>query len=377
MMKARADDRRIFDAEVKLNVMAIQEAEKGHVSQADISDLLKLFENATTFGSLIQIPPKLAAKLPEIGKRLDDVLKFGDLTHASAHVLKPLLQQARLLARQYDAVVANPPYMGSKYYTTTLKEYVYREYKETKADLYACFMERNKHGTRPTGFHGMINIPNWMFLASFEELRKALFDSQTIDTFVHNGRGVFGSDFGSCAFVMRKSHLPDYRGSYRRLFEKQGSVASNEELEQRFHTATNHTPSNADFAKIPGIPVAYWVSEAFRRAFETLPTAEQFFFSDGLTKTGNNEKYLRFHWEVDCCNATDNSRYRFCVKGGPAVRYFGNNDTLVDWTRAAREHYRADYVARISPEYVWELSGVLFIEDGLKITRRLTLSSQP
>ena len=89
-------------------------AEKGHVSQGDIASLLELFENAKTFGSLIQVPPKLAAKLPEIEKRLDDVLKYGDLTHASAHVIKPLLQQARLLARQYDAVVANPPYMGSE-----------------------------------------------------------------------------------------------------------------------------------------------------------------------------------------------------------------------------------------------------------------------
>ena len=161
MMKARADDRRIFDSEAKPNILAFQDsqgmnaadithalnspinkeemppseylfeeiedektplfskkalAEKGHVSQADIASLLELFENAKTFGSLIQVPPKLAAKLPEIEQRLDDVLKHGDLTHAPAHVIKPLLQQARLLARQYDAVVANPPYMGSKYY---------------------------------------------------------------------------------------------------------------------------------------------------------------------------------------------------------------------------------------------------------------------
>ena len=187
MMKARADDRRIFDSEAKPNILAFQDsqgmdaadithalnspinkedvpseylfeeieeekaglfskkalAEKGHVSQADIASLLELFENAKTFGSLIQIPPKLAAKLPEIEKRLDDVLKYGDLTHASAHVLKPLLQQARLLARQYDAVVANPPYMGSKFYSTTLKALVTREYKEAKADLYSCFMQRN------------------------------------------------------------------------------------------------------------------------------------------------------------------------------------------------------------------------------------------
>ena len=142
MMKARADDRRIFDSEAKPNILAFQDsegmnaadithalnspinkrrraeqvsvrgdrgsgrrrlfskrvlAEKGHVSQGDIASLLELFENAKTFGSLIQVPPKLAAKLPEIEKRLDDVLKHGDLTHASAQVIKPLLQQARLL----------------------------------------------------------------------------------------------------------------------------------------------------------------------------------------------------------------------------------------------------------------------------------------
>ena len=87
-------------------------AEKGHISQGDITSLLALFENAKTFGSLIQVSPKLAAKLPEIEKRLNDVLKHGDLTHAPAHVIKPLIQHARLLARQYDAVVANCPTWG-------------------------------------------------------------------------------------------------------------------------------------------------------------------------------------------------------------------------------------------------------------------------
>ena len=159
MMKARADDRRIFDGKAKPNILAFEDsqgmnaaditfalnspinkedvpseylleeieeekaglfskkvmAEKGHVSQVDIASLLTLFENATTFGSLIQVQPKLAAKLPEIEQRLNDVLDNGDLTHAPAHVLKPLLQQARFLLKQYDFVAANPPYMGRKY----------------------------------------------------------------------------------------------------------------------------------------------------------------------------------------------------------------------------------------------------------------------
>jgi hypothetical protein len=205
MMKARADDRHIFDGEAKPNIVAFQESkgmiaadithalnspilkekmpqseylieeiedaenplfskkvlsEKGHVSQGDIAALLELFENAKTFGSLIQVPPKLAAKLPEIEQRLNDVLKHGDLAHAAAHIIKPLLQQARFLAKQYDAVVANPPYMGNKSYSAILKELVNHAYKAVKYDLYACFLQRNCVFAKPNAFIGMITIPN-------------------------------------------------------------------------------------------------------------------------------------------------------------------------------------------------------------------------
>ena len=364
MMKARADDRRIFDSEAKPNVVAIQESDDGQKQAEEIAfalgadpgselntaicELHALFENAKTFGSLIQVPPKLAAKLPEIENRLDDVLTHGDLTHTSANVLKPLLQQTWLLARQYDAVVANPPYMGSKYYTPTLKEFVNKEYKEAKADLYSCFMERNKLATKLSGFHGMINIPNWMFLSSFEELRKSLFETQTIDTFVHNGRGVFGSDFGSCAFVIRRAHLPTYRGSYRRLFEKQGSVASNEELEQRFHLASTYTPSNADFAKIPGSPVAYWMGQGLLKAFQVLnPLSSYADARQGLI-TGDNNRFVRFWAEISFFTiyigaarpeeASKSQKKWFPYnKGGDFRKWFGNNAMVVNWKNNGAE----------------------------------------
>jgi type II restriction/modification system DNA methylase subunit YeeA len=403
MMKARADDRRIFDSEAKPNILAFEDSQgmkaseihfaltsplkgekegelespapDGHLfapddnlftraeatkaaasrtpttvnfSQADIAALLELFENAKTFGSLIQVPPKLAAKLPEIEKRLDNVLTHGDLTHASAHVLKPLLQQARLLAQQYEAVVANPPYMGSKYYTTTLKTFINKEFKEAKADLYACFMERNKFATKPNRFHGMINIPNWMFLSSFEDLRKRLFETQTIDTFVHNGRGVFGSDFGSCAFVIRKAQLLDYRGSFRRLFEKQGSVASNEELEQRFHTAKTYMPSNADFAKIPGSPVAYWVSDSLRKTFAAGLDLESLCSPAVGLQTSDNDRFIRLWHEVRfgnvCLVATNRNDAKASQatwfplnKGGGFHRWYGLNQCVINWRNDGQE----------------------------------------
>ena len=353
MMKARADDRRIFDSEIKPNVVALQESEAAFDADTlpdelaphlkSIEKIVALFRNAKTFGSLIQVPADIAAKIEELEALLRECLKRSDLvSNVSARHILELLRQLRMLAHQYDAVIANPPYMGSKYYTSTLKAFVNKEYKEAKADLYACFMERNRVATKSSGFHGMINIPNWMFLSSFEELRESLFETQTIDTFVHNGRGVFGSDFGSCAFVIRKAHLPAYRGSFRRLFEKQGSVASNEELETRFHTAKTYTPSNAEFAKIPGSPVAYAASPALRESFAIARSVSEFADVKHGMSTGNNNRFLRRWHEVSTdrvgftCESQDAalaSRKKWFPynKGGEFRRWYGNNDYLVNY----------------------------------------------
>ena len=106
-----------------------------------------------------------------------------------------------------------------------------------------------------------------MFLSSFEELRGWLFNEAAVETFSHNGRGVFGSDFGSCAFTFRHQVLPDYKGCYKRLFSRHSSVATNEELDERFWKVQPFVASTADFRQIPGAPVAYWVSEKLRSVF--------------------------------------------------------------------------------------------------------------
>lgn len=376
MMKARADDRRIFDGDAKPNVLSLQDSkgldaaditfalnapinkedipkeylfeeiqdekdglfskkmlgEKGHVSQADIAIMLTLFENAKTFGSLIQIPAALAAKLPEIEQRLALVLKSGDLTHSSAHVLRPLIRQARILAHKYDVVAANPPYMGAGFYSTTLKQFVTSEYEDAKADLYSCFIERNSQFAKSNGLIGMITIPNWMFLSSFEEARKKLLRNQSIDTFIHNGRGVFGSDFGSCAFTLRHFHLPGFRGSYRRLFDKQGSVAGNDELNARFFSAQTFCPTSIDFAQIPASPIAYWVKGLGNFGKGTLLSRAE---SGGRFKTHNDERYVRYWWEV---NATAGYWKRY-LKGGEFRRFYGNEYHVADWRKPALEEY--------------------------------------
>jgi hypothetical protein len=386
LMKARDDDRRLFHAEEKVrpNVLALQEtkgldaaeitthlnepvvtvelppsdklfeahddllskanlAVAGDLVQADIAHLIHLFENAKTFGSLIRIPPKLAEKLPQIEERVRLVAKHGEgFTRFYADAVLPVVEQAKLLASHYSCVVANPPYMGSKYYTQALKAFVNKSYRDTKADLYACFIQRNAEFGAENGFVGMITIPNWMFLASFEDVRESLLAKRTLDTFIHNGRGVFGSDFGSCSFVYRNAPITAYRGVYRRLFDKQGSVASNDELETRFSTVSSYHASAADLALIPGSPIAYWVGSGTRRCFAAdCPLGKLAPTKIGM-RTGDNDRFLRQWFEVsfpqigfgfaDAMSARASRRKWFPYnKGGSFRKWYGNNAFVVNW----------------------------------------------
>jgi len=402
MMKARADDRRIFDSEAKPNILAFEESEgmkaseiyfaltspikgekegelespapDGHLfepddnlftraeaakaaasrtpttvnfSQADIASLLELFENAKTFGSLIKVPPKLAAKLPEIEKRLDDVLTHGDLTHASAHVLKPLLQQAGLLARQYDAVVANPPYMGSKYYHPVLKAFVADHYKEAKSDLCTCLLERSFCFTRQTGYVAQITMHSWMFLSSFESFRQNLLNKHTILCMAHLGPSAFPQIGGQVvqvtAFSASPVHVRHYRGCYRRLLK-----GTSEEKANSLHSSRNYSPSNDEFSKIPGSPVAYWASEQFFTAFSSGVTLGTLIPVRKGMDTADNGRFLRLWHEValnsigfgfgDSESAAASEKKWFPYKkGGSFRRWYGNNEFVVNWHRDGSE----------------------------------------
>jgi Eco57I restriction-modification methylase len=385
MMKARADDRRIFDSDAKPNILAFQDsqgmsaagithalnspinkddvprqylfeeldeekaglfsrrvlAEKGHVFQGDIATMLELFKNAKTFGSLIQVPPKLAERLPEIERRLNDVLKHGDLTHAPAYGIKAIIQQARLLAGQYDAVVANPPYMGISYFISLLKEFVGEYFEQGKSDLYSAFMLRNAQFTSRGGFVGMITIPNWMSTSGFEPFRQYILTESTFESLLHNGRGVWGSDFGSCSFVQRRLRVPKYKATYLRLFDVNGSVASSEELEKRFFVAKPFFSSADEFERIPGTPLLYWASEKVKALFSRGSLGSFLESREGLA-TADNGRFLRQWYEVphshigfSVRNTVESvvSRRKWFpyVKGGDFRKWYGNVATVVNW----------------------------------------------
>jgi type II restriction/modification system DNA methylase subunit YeeA len=387
LMKARADDRRLFSAtdedgnllSLKLNVLSLQES-KGlnvddlanslapyKIDRAAVALLVEAFEHAKTFGSLIQISQPLSQYLAFLPEALSLAKNSGDIyASAAADDLLRLVLQAQLLAMQFDAVVANPPYMGIKFYCPDLKIFVNSLYHDAKADLYGAFTIRNIQFAKRFGSVAMITIPSWMFLSSFEALRNLILRDAPISSLVHNGRGVWGSDFGSCAYILQRSLLSESVGRFLRLFDKQGSVASNEELQRRFYENLRFSSSNAEFTKIPGSPIAYWASKHIHDAF-LLGTPLKNIAKPKLgMRTGNNEKFVRFWPEVSIqktglnflnAKSAKSSTFKWFPykKGGEFRKWYGNNDHVVNWENDGFE-IKTDTL-RVYPQLTWDTLG--------------------
>ncbi|MCG8393399.1 MAG: BREX-1 system adenine-specific DNA-methyltransferase PglX [Pseudomonadales bacterium] len=359
LMKARADDRRLFGQPVDLNVLALQEAKEGgaadlhgalnapQIDYATVVQLVKTFEQAKTFGSLIQIPDELASALPDLRRGLETVRGGGDmLGRDAAATLLRLVAQAGVLAKQFDAVVANPPYMGSKYYCPELMGYVKSFYPSAKPDLYACFIQASLLRCKPCGSTSQINIPGWMMNSTFSEFREQLLSGGTIVSLIHNGRGIFGADFGSCAFTILANLVEDFRGVYRRLFDKPSIVYSIEELSQRFHRAEEFHAASSAFRAVPDAPISYQVPDDVRSAFNRLaPLSELTDACQGLS-TSDDGRFVRYWHEIDMRkSAIDQDMHAGSVnpkwfpynKGGSFRKWFGNIEHVINWSNGGQE----------------------------------------
>lgn len=262
MMRARQDDRRLFGRGIQLNIHALHETRhldiaklwqglnlnadwhRGEIQDlfagepvgldskdpryALLRDLAKRFVQAKTFGSLIEVPAEQAPALDELAADLSRLLADGQgrgdaMQRTAAHTLLPFIEQARLLARRYDAVIANPPYMGSKGMNAELKEFAKVSFPDSKSDLFAIFIERNLGLAKPAGAVAMITMQSWMFLSSYEALRSRILDRHTILTMAHLGARGFDSIGGevvsTTAFVLGNAHHPRYQGAYFRLVD--------------------------------------------------------------------------------------------------------------------------------------------------------------
>ena len=179
-------------------------------------------EGTSTFGSLIQ-PVLDAGEITALRDAIARASAPADLLlEETRRKALLVLDQAEMLSQRYHVVVTNPPYMGGKSYGVSLKSFVEKNFHDAKSDLYACFIVRNLRLALPCGWVGMITIPNWMFLSSFAPLRASLLATGHIADLVHVGRGVWGSDFGSCCFVLNNWPDRDGLGEYRRFSRTPG-----------------------------------------------------------------------------------------------------------------------------------------------------------
>lgn len=307
--------------------------------ESAINTILAEMTDAKEYGSLIKISVKDFAPLYA---RFAEIENGGELNRDSAlEILLPIVRCADLLSRQYDAVVTNPPYMGGSGMDKTLSDFVKKNYPDSKADLFACFIERCGTLANGRGFFGMITQQAWMFLSSYENLRKKLSLQETVNM-AHLGARAFdeigGEVVQTTAFVKRQTKVSGYKGTYVRLI----GINGEQEKAESFLSSQNRYIADSDnFAKIPGSPVAYWVSEKFIRCFENDLLCKKYSVRQGLA-TGCNDLFVREWFEINNIKILFNLKDRSenllfhkkwfpYNKGGEFRRWYGNNEFVVNW----------------------------------------------
>ena len=293
-------------------------------SQETFDYLMTAFTDAKEFGSIIQLADMDYRALEE---ELLAALTTGNLWQKKfAEDGLYLVRQAIALTQKYHVVATNPPYMGGSGMGSKLAAYVKKNFPDSKSDLSTIFMERCRAFANGGGYYSMINIPVWMFISSYEKLRRKLLAENIFINMTHNGRGIFGSDFGTVAFVVENISVKNYAGKFRRLFDAQVEVKSPAVREQEFLSGKGeHCAQQDNFSKIPGAPVAYWVSERIMQVFGTAKKLSDYaIIFEGL-KTRDKDRFLRLWFEVY------DQKWKKYAKGGEFRRWYGNTDYVVNW----------------------------------------------
>ena len=360
MMKGRADDRRLFDRHVSLNVLAIVDSTNFDAESfvqditlsdfglrpSDLTELVQTFVQATTLGSLIQVPESLVAKLSAL-RELSDSSSQNVFVADALNRLGPLVQQANILSARYHTVVANPPYMGGRFHAPALKTHLRDTFPDAKNDLFACFIERGYILARKDGHIAMITMQSWMFLSSFLKMRERMLSDKTISAMTHLANGVMRIAFGTSALILRNFRIEAYVASY--------SHVSIGDLSDRGEPTAFPVQNNSlrqvnqeEFLKIPGYPVAYWVSDNFRGVFKRGTRLGNLVEVKQGLATGKNDQFLRRWYEVDQTKCGYGMKSRDAAfksgkkwfpynKGGEFRKWYGNLEHVVNWEDDGRE----------------------------------------
>lgn len=362
MMKARQYNRRILNGENSCHVYAIQESNsvnRAHLkyfgagmddieknaAKMQLEGLLDTLTDAKEYGSILNVESynwdllrRFVAAEDTAGQISMDSVGVED----TAEQLNRLIDIGETMARKYWVTCTNPPYAGTSNLSANVNNFVKKNYPDSKADLFAVFIERCRQMTVNNGFQAMITQHSWMFLSSFEKLREKMMLTETVNM-AHLGARAFeeigGEVVQTTAFVRCANHVEGYKGTYCRLIEP----TSQQGKEDMFLAEENrYTVNQDDFAKIPGAPVAYWVSQSVINAFkQAKPLGEQYDARSGL-QTNDNTRFLRMWQEVNInrtsiSKVSDGSKWYPHLKGGPYRRWYGNYDYVVNWENNGEE----------------------------------------
>lgn len=389
MMKARQDDRRAFGRGIHLNICAFQNSDEldadqlwqalnlnkawqagSHVdmfgqTQADlgaeetdpryalIQDLVVKFKDAKAFGSLLAVDNSHEVTLFDLKNTLNDLLVNGDsLQKGSAEKLLPIVEQAWILSQRYDAVIANPPYMGGKGLNPLMKGFLKSNYLGFEKDLFSAFIISNLNLTSQNGQLGFMTPFVWMFLSSYEELRNELIAKHIISSLIQlEYSGFDGATVPICTFTLTKNHLSNFVGSYIKLSNFRGAE---NQAPKTLEAIRNHscdwfyTFNQNYFKKILGSPIAFWVSDSIREIFVNSKMMDDISESKQGLATADNDRFLRQWYEIALskvafnCNSRNESvitkmKWFPCNKGGAFRKWYGNHEYVINWENDGME----------------------------------------
>ena len=361
MMKGCHYDSRFLRRHLNPHVYAIQESGElttdalGRLGKQESTAraLLDGFKNAKEYGSILQPKVTLAEldALQEQLREVDGASDMGSLTDQLVagqllRVLCPLVEQARMLVQKYDVVVTNPPYMGGSGMNARLSDYVKKVYPDSKSDLFACFMERADAFVKENRFTSLITMESWMFLSSFEKLRDKVNLNKTIVNMVHmpylgKGGTSLGINFGTAAVVMKKGHIRNYAAQYEYTVyyecDEEGVPFVFPTKNERWKTATQE-----NFSKIPGSPVAYWISDALLKCFETGTLMIDLAKPRQGMSTCDVNRFTKMWQEVsvkktNLLNGRNIGGWVRYNKGGNFRKWYGNKEYVVYWGEKGEE----------------------------------------
>ena len=342
----------------------------------ELSDAILLMNHADTLGSIMKfdISEQTRNAVMVRTQEYEEQLTNGEIVPSSILLLMPYMRIILALTQKYAALCMNPPYMGSGRFDEVLSKYVKDNYEEAKADLFSVFMQMGMERLIANGKMAQINMQSWMFLSSFEKLRKQFLTHYNIDNMLHLGPRTFdelsGEVVQNTAFVLSKHKPAEQGGVYYRLVDGK-NCADKEKL------FLSHIHGNEDgnriyypnveqknFEKIPGTLIGYWASEKLCRTFQYETVNDKASVVIGI-KTGDNNKFLRLWFEVeqrkegiqktDLESINDNGENWFPnLKGGEYRKWYGNLEYVIDWKRQGKnmlEHINSNGIsdARIRP----------------------------